>query len=246
MRRELSDLFKSFKDEDPAVFKRAALSSKMLRHLREETKGELESAIGELVNAGVFFAMRSCEYSFTSDPSPKTKVITLGDIKFLRKGKETKCDLEQADTVVITFRSQKNGVKDEEQARISDKKTSWSAVKCWAKVVRRIKAYKGTDNDTPISTVKIKGRFYQIKAEDVNRTIKKTAEATNAKLDLRKYSSHSVRVTFATLLFLKGEKLEVVKFLGRWRSEAILLYLRNTIRMMSTETDMDIEYEQIA
>jgi hypothetical protein len=80
----------------------------------------------------------------------------------------------------------------------------------------------------------------------VNRVIKETAKATDAKLSLDKYSSHSVRVTFATLLFLKGEQLDIVKFLGRWKSEAILLYIRNTIRMMTTETEMDAEYEQVA
>lgn len=242
----MRDLYASFKNEDPAVFKRAALSSKMLKHLRKKQGGELEQAIGELVNGGVFFAMRSCEYSFTSDPSPKTKIITLGDIRFLREGREITTNLEEADTVVITFRSQKNGVKDEEQARISNKNTKWSAVKCWAKVVNRIRSYKGTNDSTPISTVKVHGKFHQVTADDVNRVIKQTARETDAKLSLAKYSSHSVRVTFATLLFLKGEQLDVVKFLGRWRSDAILLYIRNTIRMMTTEAEMDIDYEQVA
>ena len=242
----MRDLYKSFKNEDPAVFKRAALSSKMLKHLRANRVNELDSAIGELVNGGVFFAMRSCEYSFTSDPQPKTEIVTVGDIRFLRAGREVKSNLEDADTVVITFRSQKNGVKDEEQARVSDKNAKWSAVKCWAKIVNRIRSYKGTNDSTPISTVRVHGKFHQITAEDVNRVIKQTARETDAKLSLEKYSSHSVRVTFATLLFLKGELMETVKFLGRWRSEAVLLYIRNTIRMMNTETDMDIDYEQVA
>lgn len=245
LRSELRDLYKSFKDEDPAVFKRAALSSDMRKHLREGRGDELADAIGELVDGGIFFAMRSCEYCYTSDPDPKTEVITLGDIVFLKHGRRIEKNLEEADTVIITFRSQKNGVKDEKQARISKKDAKWSAVKCWAKIVNRIKSYRGTDADTPISTVKVNGTFYQIKAEDVNKEIKRAAIATGAKLELKRYSSHSVRVTFATLLFLKGESMDIVKFLGRWRSDAFILYIRNTIRMMTIETEMEADYEQV-
>ena len=61
----------------------AALSSKMLKHVRRNQANELDNVIGELANV---FVMRSCKYSFTSNPSPKTKIVTLGYIRFLKRG----------------------------------------------------------------------------------------------------------------------------------------------------------------
>ncbi|KAI2490850.1 hypothetical protein MHU86_23703 [Fragilaria crotonensis] len=77
-------------------------------------KKETDIAIGQLVVVAFFFAMRSCEYSDVGSRRT-TSVIRVDDVRFRQKGQDLQTtdrgQLENADTVTITFRRQKNGDK---------------------------------------------------------------------------------------------------------------------------------------
>ena len=74
----------------------------------------MHRAVGQLVVGAFFFAMRACEFSDVGAPR-RTRIITIGDVEFRKDGRKVDHDrvneMEEADTVSITFRTQKNGEK---------------------------------------------------------------------------------------------------------------------------------------
>lgn len=244
MKKPLADFFKACENEDPETKKKAALPTKLFRHLLLKSK-PLEKAIGELCNGALFFALRACEYSFTSDPSPKTPILTLGDFTFLKNGKEISVNRKEADQVIIRFQNQKNGTKGEKQIRFAKDNKSYNACIIWGRIIDRISSYQGADKDTPVSTVKIENKFHQIHYDDINKLLKNCAKEIG--LEAKEYliTPHSIRVSFATILFAKGVDIETVKLLGRWKSEAVLRYIRSTVEMITTQPALLREGESL-
>ena len=75
----------------------------------------LHWSAGKLAVGAFFFAMRACEFSDVGGPC-RTRTLTLGDIEFRREGRKIESDEDEgeiaaADTVSMTFRTQKNGEK---------------------------------------------------------------------------------------------------------------------------------------
>eukprot|EP00979_Chaetoceros_neogracilis_P014856 scaffold4950_cov161-Chaetoceros_neogracile.AAC.2 len=164
---------KAYNDLDPAVERQHALPASVFEFLYKDKSCYLNSAIGELTAGALFYAMRSCEYSST-EGNPKTKLLTLGDFFFYKKGKLINTNRQSADNVKIIFRTQKSGVKDEPAVRgKAPKNHSLCPVHIWAKIVDRVWSYKGSTDETPINTILVNDEPRLIKASTVRLTIRR-------------------------------------------------------------------------
>ncbi|KAI2512435.1 hypothetical protein MHU86_1888 [Fragilaria crotonensis] len=105
---------KRYADEDPGPTPQQALPLEVIRKVRSWARNETDIAIGQLVVVAFFFAMRSCEYSDVGSRRT-TSVIRVDDVRFRQKGQDLQTtdrgQLENADTVSITFRRQRTGTK---------------------------------------------------------------------------------------------------------------------------------------
>ena len=103
----------------------------------------MDDAIGQLTTTAFFFTMRSCKYSEVKVKG-KTELLKLNDIKFYNKKKllhNRWDDIEnEATSVKITFRNQKNGDKG---AMITQHRNKYELcpVKNLAKLTKRIKLH---------------------------------------------------------------------------------------------------------
>ena len=188
--------------------------------------------------------MRLCEYSHTDkSESKKTKLLCLRNIKFYNKSSDGYLQeiehnndlttLESASCVSITFENQKNG---EKEATITQHRTSRDRicpVRAWAQTAHRILSYDGTNADTPVNTFKSNGKLVQFTSKQVRQNIKstvKTIGATRLGIDIKRVGTHSLRTSAAMLLYLANVRTSTIMLLGRWKSDAFLLYLRRQVK----------------
>jgi len=115
----ISKQLANFKAEDPSEKRQKAIPVSVIKRVAElyaDSNDPAAVAISQLVSGAFFFAMRSCEYSKTSSPkdSGTTKLLTIGNIRFFKDRKlipHSNRDISTADIVSITFESQKNKEK---------------------------------------------------------------------------------------------------------------------------------------
>ena len=225
------DLFSSFRKTDRPTKRKAALPSKIFSALRSD-KNEISLAIGELCNGALHFAMRACEFSTTPAAETKTDIVTIDNVKFIRGKRFLTSNFATADAVMITFTDQKNGEKNESIVRRRSTSDKFCAVRTWAQVVNRISGYPGAPPNSPVNTVSHKGKLRYITSDMIKARIRTVVSKLEPSLPLESVTPHSIRATYATILFKQGKDLDEVKLMGRWKSDAFLLYIRkNTLSL---------------
>ena len=182
--------------------------------------------------------MRSCEYSTVSGER-KTKRLTLNSIRFftlihgtIREINHSSTEIYNADVVSITFVFQKNG---EKEATITQhqSKNQLCPVKPWASKVTKIRSYPGSKDNTPVNTYLYSGKLNTITSTQVLHYLKLKVSEIGAKIlgiDINRVGTHSLRTSAAMLLYLAEVRTSTIMLLGRWKSDAFLLYLRRQVK----------------
>jgi hypothetical protein len=201
--------------------------------------------MADLLTGALFFAMRSCEYSSTStaDGPRKTKILTCNNIQFLTQTPDglfaiphnaSLTKLHSAHCVSITFISQKNGDKQVKVTQYKSNKTL-CPVKAWANTIHRVLSYKNTTGNSTVNTfLNTKtNRLVRISSSQTRLHIKQTVQQIGTKLlgiDISRVGTHSIRSSCAMLLYLAKVPTPTIMLLGRWKSDAFLLYLRRQVQ----------------
>ena len=217
--------------------------------------------MGQLLIGALFFAMRSCEYSSTpKQAEKKRKLLRLKNLRFFNRDKEgfmaivphhsTLQDLQQAECISITFDDQKNGEKD---ACITQHRafngTNLCPVEAWAALVKRILAYPNSSEDTTVNTFQTKGKLKQISSTQTKNFITSHVKSIGErKLDIyvKTVGTHSLRSSCAMLLYLSNVRTSTIMLLGRWKSDAFLLYLQQQSRNSHKRWPNKWEHNQIS
>ena len=208
---------------------------------RTRTQGRI-NAVAQLIVAALFFGLRSCEYSEVTGRR-MTKKLTLGDVRFFQGQKEVPQTnryfnlLQYSTSVSITFVLQKNGQK---YATITQHASGHEVcpVKAWAAVVLRILNYKGTDSSTEVDMfVDGKNMSFHITADEVAKHLKKVVTIVGKDrlgFDATRVGTHSIRTSFAMMLYLQHIHPSTIMLQGRWSSDAFLLYVRPQVQQFSS------------
>ncbi|KAL3811131.1 hypothetical protein ACHAXA_005942 [Cyclostephanos tholiformis] len=174
---------------------------------RRTTK--LQRAIGQLTAAAIFFAMHSCEYlKVTQAEKRRTDILRVRNLRFFRDGKlieHSDPHLEFSDCISITFEMQKKDEKNDTITQQASGAVSMCPVRMATAIVRRIRSYKGLDNNTPISAF---WRFNRIDHDTSAQVIAAMKDAITAIgediLHIKKseIGTHSIRSGAAMAMFL--------------------------------------------
>ena len=230
-------------DADPSEKQEKALPLSVFRKLIENKFTPKDEAMGQLANGAFFFGMRSCEYLRVTG-TRKTKQLRVKDIRFFKNNKELNDKknpfIQFADTVSITFRFQKNKQKMITVSQPRSGKTICPVV-IWAKIILRILSYKKTSEDTKVNAVQIGKTLSYIKREEMLQHIRHTV---NNMSDLgftgKDVGTHSIRSSLAMALYLSKRPVSTIMLLGRWSSDAFLLYIRRQIQEFSKGVSADM------
>ena len=194
---------------------------------------EVQRATAQLAIGGFFFACRSCEYLKVSKAEDKkTDILRLRCIRFLREGKVIPHDdpnLERAGCVSLTFESQKKDEKFQTVTLLATGDILLCPVRTWAAIVKRIRSYQGTNDNSPVSTVLKNGKLEHITSDQMINALEDAIEAVGReKINIEKgeIGTHSIRSGAAMAMYLGELPVETIKMIGRWSSDAFLRYIR--------------------
>ena len=234
--RLLSRLFRAFRNKDPAPKQQKALPATVLIELSNLQATESQRARFELSAGAMFFCMRSREYlKVPQAEKGRTDIIRLRCIIFRRGRRIIRHDdpeLEYADNVTIIFEMQKKDERDDSVTHWCTNHPILCPVRLWATVVKRIKSYPGTDDNTPVSAVWRNNRIEHITSKEIIDAINASAEAIGwDNLGVKKgdFGTHSIRSGGAMAMYLDEVSIYTIMLIGRWSSEAFLKYIRKQV-----------------
>ena len=236
LRRQL----RSYKKDDPKKVEQKALPLCVIRLILSDRSSELQRAMGDLVAAAHFWAMRSCEYlKVPKQDQRQTKLLCLRNIAFIRDGKHidhSSPNLHRADCVSVTFEQQKN-------ERKWDTVTQWKTadpvlcpVKIWASIVRRILSYDGTNQNSPVSLVLHRKKLISVTSDMIINLIRDGVVGIGeTKLGIERWEvgTHSIRSGAAMAMYLADVPIFSIMLIGRWSSTAFLNYIRKQVQEFS-------------
>jgi hypothetical protein len=199
--RLLSSLYRAFRNKDPAEKQQKALPARVLIEMSKLQATESQRARFELASPGALFhCMRSCEYiKVPAAEKRRTDILKIRNLKFRKNGAIVPHDspeLEYSDNISITFEKQKKDERDDTVTQWSTSHALLNPVRSWAAVVKRIRSYPGTDENTPVSAVWRNNRIEHITSKEIIDAINVSAEAIGwDKLGVKKgeFGTHSIR-----------------------------------------------------
>jgi Phage integrase family len=230
--------------DDPEPSQRQALPAAVIEIVAKARATETHRAIGQLVTGAFFFAMRSCEYS-EAGGSRRTKTVQIGDIVFRREGKTIDSAhgsaLAKADTVSVTYRTQKNGdrgVTVTQHRTKTNREAVLCPVRALAELVSRISSYDlgetqwkdvATRPMNLVATFDSGTQVSTITSGEVLRHLRAAAiQYGEGRLGFNasRIGTHSLRAGAAMAMFLAGVPTETIQLIGRWRSQTFMRYIR--------------------
>lgn len=239
----LSRMIKGYKESDPKTSKQPCLPMKVFMEMCTSSRNKKETITALLCLGALFFAMRSCEYlnvnKDSSKQDRKTKLLQVKNFKFSKHNKpipiSNTSKLQTATSVSITFESQKNKHKFE-TITLHSTQTNLCPVKIWSKIITTILASPGGSINSNINFIHTNNKHYHITSEDMRiqlrRSILKIGES-NLGIKATEVGTHSIRTTFAMILLLNKVNIPTIMKLGRWKSTAVLEYVRENIDRFS-------------
>jgi hypothetical protein len=235
----LSRQFRGYKKLDPPEKRQVALTGSIIKELKKIAFTPLEKAMFQLFTGAFFFAMRSCEHLKVSG-ARRTKILTLKNIRFFKGRRELRHhdkSLHLADTVSITFDFQKKDTRNDTVTHYRSGHKSICPVQVWANIIRRIRAYPNSTDNTPVNTFMDKNKtIHQITGTQLLRQIRRAAAVLGR--DILGFSPnelglHSARSGAAMAMYLAGVPVYSIMLLGRWSSDAFLRYIRKQVKEFS-------------
>ena len=137
-------------------------------------------------------------------------------------------ELECADYIAVTFEMQK---KEEKNNTVHTQKTGdpiMCPVRAASELVRHIRSYPKTTDETPISAVLMGSRVRHVTSKQVAKALQDTVTAIGEdvlNIKAEEVETHSLRSAAAMAMFLGGLPVYLIMLMGRWSSNAFLRYI---------------------
>jgi hypothetical protein len=249
-------LFKALDNIGDPPNRQKAITPKFLRYLhRLGSDGPpkacaIDHAI-DLLIAGFFFATRPCEIVRTKSPG-KTKTLELRDIIFRDRYRKIILHddprlLERYEFVTVTWRNQKNGKRlDSRTQRRTDDPSLCPGLRLGRAVQRVIRTVPNTTPHTLVcalynTTTK---QINHLQDEFTLNLLRSTCAMFGGKSTFgfhpHEIGNRSIRSGAAMALFLKDHSTAKIMILGRWSSDAFLVYIRPQVLEWTNNMSRDM------
>ena len=145
--------------------------------------------------------------------------------------------VNRANIVNVRWRFQKNNDNGQVISYVEDKENPIHCYVTAAKRIRQRAIHLRQANDKPIAIFRNHEKGTRINYIDdihVSTILQEAAGAVykiTKKEDLKRFTSHSIRVGACVLLHSQNVSTENIKFRLRWRSDSFKMYLRNVIEL---------------
>ena len=114
-------------------------------------------------------------------------------------------------------------------------------VRIWAKIILRIMSYKGSSDRTKVNAVLVGKRLTYVTRAAMLKHIRHTVDnMTGLGFTGADVGTHSIRSSLAMALYLSKRPISTIMLLGRWCSDAFLLYIRRQVQEFSAGVSADM------
>ena len=231
----LTRLQAAWKKQDPPPHRVKPLPVQVIRRmatLAMHSRHERTKAVADMTVLAFFFLLRPGEYVDTNSESTPFKIedvnFYIGDT-WLHPLTSTAEQLQAATRVTLTFTTQKNGVRGE----IIGLSRSGDAIVCPVRAaVRRLLYLRshGAPVGTPLARVFSEdgnARAEKIQPKHITAAIRDVVKLFGTDLGFlpSDVSARSLRAAGANALLLANVDTNVIRLIGRWKSDEMLRYL---------------------
>ena len=184
-------------------------------------------------------------HSFACGNKTTLKAISCQDLVFITKdGKQlTEHDLNKIDEIdhlEVTFKVQKNRRNGEKKQLLPDRKNpEMCPVLAALRLVIRARNL-GQSQSLPCAVYHHKNTMRYITGKDVSLFLQNIARELYPDMpdsEIKRFSSHSLRVTAAVLLHEQGHDGDYIKIQLRWLGDSYRVYLRSTHTILQRHLD---------
>lgn len=210
--------------------------------MNEAAKSSLDIAISQLCTVGIFFCMRSCEYSETPrHEERKTKILCIKNIRFFNNNSEVDHSsqiLEDSSSVSVTFEDQKNREKFETITMYTNDDKVLNPVRAWSNIVKRVLSYPKASKNSQVNLFLLDNKHFHISSKNVLTALRSTVRTIGSKelgFSHSEIGTHSLRSGGAMALYLGGCGEAAIKLTGRWKSDSFMKYIRKQVQQFSID-----------
>ena len=254
-------MISAFKKADPPPHRVKPIPIKVIRSIAGVARFSqcvFSIAIADMIIVAFFFLLRPGEYTASpSDTQPfdfQSVQLFVGH-RSLNLLFATDAELLEARFATLTFDHQKNGVRGEVIGLGCSDDPYLCPVKALARRVIHLRTHNATPT-TPLALVYQENRWRSIKPADLTSTLRNHVSILGPSLGFRPkdVSVRSLRVAGANALLTAHVDTDIIRIIGRWRSDEMLRYLHvqngslmaGYSRLMLTTGDYNLIPNQLA
>jgi hypothetical protein len=269
LRPSITALLKAVANVEDPPNRQKAITPKFLRHLHRLGSPTVQPcAIDHAVDlliGGFFFATRPCEIVRTKDPG-RTKTLELRDLVFRDQRRriiphDDPQLLPRSEFVTLTWRDQKNGMRMDSRTQRRTRDPLLCPTSRFGRAVQRVHqcvpnppptTLLCTISDTAGSTSLLTDQFT---LDLIRQTCAMFGGKSTFGFHPHEVGNRSLRSGAAMALFLKDHSTAKIMILGRWSSDAFLVYIRPQVLewtnnmsrdMISFDSFLDVGLHDIA
>jgi hypothetical protein len=228
----LTRMLKAYSKEDPAPNRVKPVPVPVLRRIMtiaaasddEETK-----AIADMICIAFFFLLRPGEYAISSSESTP---FELKDVQLFRGQRRlvlqtaTDAEILSATFASLTFDKQKNAVRGEVIGHAASGALDLCPTRALARRLLHLRRHNAPPN-TPLAHAYTTRGVKPIKPDIITKTLRLAVTYLGPSLGFtaNDVSARCLRAAGANALLCAGVDTDVIRLLGRWRSDEMLRYL---------------------
>ena len=187
-------------------------------------------AIGDMISLGFFFLLRPGEY--TISPADSTP-FRFRDVSLKIAGRPLHlptappADILNADFVTLEFDTQKSGVRGELIGLGRSGNPHLCAVLATARRILHLRSHHAPDTQ-PLATYFTAGAWHNVLCSDITAALRATVTFIGPHLvglSPSDITAKSLRASGAMALLVSRVDTDLIRLLGRWRSDEMLRYL---------------------
>ena len=206
----------------------------------DATYGTLNRHVQLITVVAFYWLLRPAEYLHSPDAESRSQAFRLQDVTFTIRGTvhnaaSPTCPLnDERDIADITFASlrfsdQKNAVRGEQVGHRANTDPHLCPAKSLGRLVLHLR-HHNAPADTPLHHHynRLRKRWYPLKATHITNALRHSATLLQPETGIAPelLSARSLRPGGATALLCAAVDSDAIQLLGRWKSDAMLRYLR--------------------
>jgi len=179
-----------------------------------------------------FFLCRPGEYTQPSDPDSRSAPFRLKEVTFyiglraVPASSGSLDDIRAATAVYLLFTDQKNAVRGERVGHCRSRDPVACPVTAIIRRVLHLRIH-GAPSSTPLYMVKHAHSWRPVRSMAITQSLRVAAQATASSLNVNPslISARSLRAGGAMALLCANVDTDVIRLVGRWKSDEMLRYL---------------------